>query len=33
VTVTVKKAGFQPWQRTLTINPGDERTLNAGVVK
>jgi hypothetical protein len=27
VTVTVKKPGYQPWQRTLTLNPGDKRTL------
>jgi hypothetical protein len=33
VTVTVKKGGFQSWQRTLTLNPGDKRTLNAEMVK
>jgi hypothetical protein len=27
--VKVKKSGFQPWERTLTMNPGDKRTLNA----
>jgi hypothetical protein len=29
VVVKVKKTGFQPWERTLTLNPGDKRTLNA----
>lgn len=33
VTVKVKKAGFQPWERTLKLNPGDKRTLNAEMVK
>lgn len=33
VTVTVKKAGLQPWQRTLKLNPGDKRTLHAEMVK
>ena len=38
VVVKVKKSGFQPWERTLTMNPGDKRTLNAemengGVIK
>jgi hypothetical protein len=33
VAVKVKKAGFQPWERTLTLNPGDKRTLNAEMVK
>jgi diacylglycerol kinase family enzyme len=33
VVVKVKKAGFQPWERTLTLNPGDRRTLNAEIVK
>ena len=31
--VTVKKAGFQPWERTLKLNSGDKRTLNAELVK
>ena len=33
VVVRVKKAGFQPWERTLTLNPGDKRTLNAELAK
>jgi hypothetical protein len=33
VAVKVKKAGFQPWERTLTLNPGDKRTLHAELVK
>jgi hypothetical protein len=33
VAVKVTKAGFQPWERTLTLNPGDRRTLNAEMVK
>lgn len=33
VVVKVKKVGFQPWERTLTLNPGDKRTLNAEMVK
>ena len=33
VVVKVKKSGFQPWERTLKLNPGDKRTLNAELVK
>jgi hypothetical protein len=33
VTVKVKKAGFQPWERTLKLNPVDKRTLNAEMAK
>lgn len=33
VTVKVKKPGFQPWERTLKLNPGDKRTLHAEMVK
>jgi hypothetical protein len=33
VVVRIKKIGFQPWERTLTLNPGDKRTLNAEMVK
>lgn len=33
VNVTIKKSGFQPWKRTLKLNPGDERTLNGELVK
>jgi hypothetical protein len=33
VVIKVKTAGFQPWERTLTLNPGDKRTLNAEMVK
>lgn len=33
VVVKVKKSGFQPWERTLTLNPGDKRTLNAEMEK
>jgi len=33
VTVKVKKVGFQPWERTLKLNSGDKRTLNAEMVK
>ena len=33
VTVKVTKAGFQPWERTLKLNPGDKRTLNTDLVK
>jgi hypothetical protein len=33
VVVKVKKAGFQPWERTLTLSGGDKRTLNAEMVK
>lgn len=33
VIVKVKKAGFQPWERTMKLNPGDKRTLNAEMVK
>jgi hypothetical protein len=33
VVVKVRKAGFQPWERTLKLNPGDKRTLNAEMVK
>jgi len=33
VVVTVKKTGFQRWERTLTLNPGDKRTLNVEMVK
>jgi hypothetical protein len=29
VVVKVKKAGLQPWERTLMLNAGDKRTLNA----
>ena len=31
--VKVTKAGFQPWERTLKLNPGDKRTLNAELMK
>jgi len=33
VVAKLKKAGFQLWERTLTLNPGDKRTLNAEMVK
>jgi hypothetical protein len=33
VTVKVKRAGFQPWERTLKLNSRDRRTLNAEMVK
>lgn len=33
VVVKVKKAGFKLWERTLTLNGGDKRTLNAEMVK
>jgi hypothetical protein len=33
VIVKVKKAGFQLWERTLTMNPGDKRSLHAEMVK
>jgi hypothetical protein len=33
VTVKMRKTGFQPWQRTLTLNPGDKRTLNGDLEK
>ena len=33
ITVKVKKTGFQLWERTLKLNPGDKRTLNAEMVK
>jgi len=38
VVVKVMKSGFLPWERTLTMKPGDKRTLNAemengGVIK
>jgi diacylglycerol kinase family enzyme len=33
VVVRVKKAGFQQWERTLTLAPGDKRTLNAEMTK
>jgi len=33
VVVKVKNAGFQPWERTLTLNAGDKRTLNVEMVK
>lgn len=33
VVVKVTRAGFQPWERSLTLNPGDKRTLNAEMVK
>jgi hypothetical protein len=33
VVVRVTKAGFQPWERTLTLTSGDRRTLNAEMVK
>lgn len=33
VAVKVMKTGFQPWERTLTLNPGDKRTLNVEMVK
>lgn len=29
VVVKLKKSGFQQWERTLTVNPGDKRKLNA----
>ena len=31
--IRLKKVGFQPWERALTLNPGDKRTLNAEMVK
>jgi len=31
--VKVTKTGFQPWERTLKLNLGDKRTLNAELVK
>jgi hypothetical protein len=33
VTVSVKKAGFQSWERKLKLNLGDQRTLNAELIK
>ena len=33
VTVVVKKAGYQPWQRTLKLSSGDKRTLQADLIK
>jgi diacylglycerol kinase family enzyme len=33
VVVKVKKTGFQPWERTVTLSPGDKRTLNVEMVK
>jgi serine protease Do len=33
VIVKVKRTGFQPWERTLTLNAGDKRTLNVEMVK
>jgi hypothetical protein len=33
VMVKLRKAGFQPWERSLTLNPGDKRTLNAEMMK
>lgn len=33
VVVKVKKAGFQPWERTLKLTSGDKRTLNVEMVR
>jgi len=33
VVVKVKKTGFQTWERTLTLNTGDKRSLSAEMVK
>jgi hypothetical protein len=33
VSVTIKKAGFQDWEQTLKLNPGDKRTVHAEMVK
>ena len=33
VVVKLTKGGFQVWERTLTLNPGDKRTLNAEMTK
>ena len=28
-TIIVKKLGYQPWERKITLAPGDDRTINA----
>jgi hypothetical protein len=28
-TIIVKKLGYEPWQRKITLAPGDDRTINA----
>lgn len=33
VAITIKKSGFQTWQRTLNLNSGDKRTVHADMVK
>jgi len=33
VVVRVKMKGFQTWERTLSLNPGDKRTLKAELVR
>jgi len=33
VVIKVRKSGYQPWERTLTVNSGDKRTLNAELMK
>jgi hypothetical protein len=33
MVVKLKKNGFQQWERTLTLNPGDKRTLSAEMIK
>jgi len=33
VTLRMKKAGFQTWERTLNLNPGDRRTINSQLMR
>ena len=33
VTVKLKKAEYQPWERSITLSGGDQRSLNADLVK
>jgi hypothetical protein len=28
-TIVVKKVGYQPWERKITLEPGDDRTVSA----
>lgn len=33
VVVKIKLKGFQPWERTLSLNPGDKRTLKVELLR
>ena len=33
VIITIKKAGYQQWQRTMKLHPGDKRSVHADLAK